>query len=122
MPPSPFPLSKFCRRRYRKVKNMANCETCKKAQNAPESVPYIVHEASMARMERHIKRLWIAVIVSVCLLFASNAGWLFCWMQYDYSSEETIYQQDGEGTNIIGESNEVDNYGAESDSSEAQTN
>ena len=100
---------------------MANCETCKKVQNAPESIPYIVHEASMARMERHIKRLWIAVIVSVCLLFASNAGWLFCWMQYDYSSEETIYQQDGEGTNIIGDSNEVDSYGAENDNSEAQT-
>ena len=55
---------------------MANCETCKKVQNAPESVPYIVHEASMARMERQIKRLWIAVIVAVCLLFASNTGWL----------------------------------------------
>ena len=38
----------------------------------------------------------------------------------NYSSKETIYQQDGEGTNIIGDSNEVDNYGAESDNSEAQ--
>ena len=99
---------------------MANCETCKNAKSAPENVPYIVHEASMARMERQIKRLWIAVIVAVCLLFASNAGWLYAWMQYNYSSEETIYQQDGEGTNIIGYSNEVDNYGAESDNSEAQ--
>ena len=100
---------------------MANCETCKKAQNAPENVPYIVHESSMARMERHIKRLWIAVIVAVCLLFASNAAWLYAWFQYDYSIEETIYQQDGKGTNIIGNSNEVGNYGSESDSSEAQT-
>lgn len=102
---------------------MANCETCKgKEAHAPESVPYIVHESSMARMERQVKRGWIALIVAVCLLFASNAAWLWCWMQYDYSSEETIYQQDGEGTNIIGDSNEVDNYGAESDNSEAQTN
>lgn len=100
---------------------MANCETCKKAQNAPENVPYIVHESSMARMERHIKRLWISVIVAVCLLFASNAAWLYAWCQYDYSSEETIYQQDGKGTNIIGNSNEVGNYGSESDSSEEQT-
>ena len=100
---------------------MANCESCKKNQSAPENVPYIVHESSMARMERHIKRLWIAVIVAVCLLFASNAVWLYAWCQYDYSSEETIYQQDGKGTNIIGNSNEVGNYGSESDSSEAQT-
>jgi hypothetical protein len=100
---------------------MANCETCKgKDANAPESVPYIVHESSMARMERQVKRGWIALIVAVCLLFASNAAWLYAWMQYDYSSEEIVYQQDGEGTNIIGDSNEVDNYGAESDNSEAQ--
>ena len=100
---------------------MANCETCKgKEAHAPESVPYIVHESSMARMERQVKRGWIALIVAVCLLFASNATWLYAWMQYDYSSEEIVYQQDGEGTNIIGDSNEVDNYGAESDNSEAQ--
>jgi hypothetical protein len=102
---------------------MANCETCKgKEAHAPESVPYIVHESSMARMERQIKRLWIAVIVAVVLLFTSSAIFTWAWMQYDYSSEEIVYQQDGEGTNIIGDSNEVDNYGAESDNSEAQTN
>lgn len=98
---------------------MANCETCK-SKNAPESVPYIVHESSMARMERQVKRGWIALIVSVSLLFASNVLWLVAWNSYDYSSEEIIYQHDGEGTNIIGDSNEVDNYGAESDNSEAQ--
>lgn len=102
---------------------MANCETCKgKDTHAPASVPYIVHESSMARMERQIKRLWISAIVSVVLLFASSAIFTWAWMQYDYSSEEIVYQQDGEGTNIIGDSNEVDNYGAESDNSEAQTN
>ena len=76
---------------------MANCETCKKAQNAPESVPYIAHESSMARMERQIKRLWIAVIVAVCLLFASNAGWLI----YESQFETITYEQDGEGINNV---------------------
>lgn len=102
---------------------MANCENCKgKEAHAPESVPYIVHESSMARMERQVKRGWIALIVAVCLLFASNAAWLYVWMQYDYSSEEIVYQQDGEGTNIIGDSNEVDNYGAESYDTKTETN
>ena len=55
---------------------MANCETCKKAQNAPENVPYIVHESSMARMERQIKRLWITVLVLIFLLVGTNAAWL----------------------------------------------
>ena len=53
---------------------MANCETCKKAQNAPESVPYIVHEASMARMERQIKRLWITVLVLIVMLVTTNGA------------------------------------------------
>ena len=76
---------------------MANCETCKKVQSAPENVPYIVHEASMARMERQIKRLCIAVIVSVCLLFASNAGWLI----YESQFSKISYEQDGEGINNV---------------------
>ena len=57
---------------------MANCETCKKAQNAPESVPYIVHEASMARMERQTKRLWLTVIVLIVMLVATNGAWIWC--------------------------------------------
>ena len=56
---------------------MANCETYKKAQNAPEIVPYIVHEASMARMERNIKRLWITVIVLIVMLVATNGAWIW---------------------------------------------
>lgn len=91
---------------------MANCETCKKFQNSPENVPYIVHESSMSRMERHIKRLWIAVIVSVFLLFASNAGWLI----YESHFETFYYEQDGEGINNVnlGEQGDLNN-GAESE-------
>ena len=107
------------------VKFMANCENCKgKDAHAPESVPYIVHESSMARMERQIKRLWIALLVAVCLLFASNSGWLFCWMQYDYSSDEIVVEQDaqdGGNANYIGNDGDIVNGLPESDSSEAQT-
>ena len=60
---------------------MANCETCKKAQNAPESVPYIVHEASMARMERQIKRLWITVLVLTVMLVATNGAWIWYYKE-----------------------------------------
>ena len=71
-----LPLSpvKTWRLRHREGKDMANCETCKKVQNAPESVPYIVHEASMARMERQIKRLWITVLVLIVMLVATNGA------------------------------------------------
>ena len=95
---------------------MANCETCKgKEAHAPESVPYIVHESSMARMERQIKRLWIALIVCIALIFASNAGWLIYESQYETLEYSYDYQQDGQGTNIIGNGNDVNN-GAETES------
>ena len=98
---------------------MANCETCKKVQNSPENVPYIVHESSMARMERHIKRLWIAVIIAVCLLFASNAG----WMIYESQFVTISYEQDGEGINNanLGEQGDLNN-GATSEVQEEETN
>ena len=102
------------------------CETCNgKNTQAPESVPYIVHESSMARMERQIKRLWIALIVSVALLFASSAMFTYAWLQYDYSSEEIIVEQDaqdGGNANYIGNDGDIVNGLPESDSTEAETN
>lgn len=99
---------------------MANCETCKgKDAHAPESVPYIVHESSMARMERQVKRGWIALIVAVCLLFASNAAWLYAWCQYDYSSEEIVTVDGKDGVaNYIGNDGDIANgedYGSETE-------
>ena len=71
------------------------------------SVPYIVYESALARSERHLKRLVIALVIAIVLIFASNAAWLWAWVQYDYSGEETVYTQDGEGINIIGDENLV---------------
>ena len=70
------------------------------------SVPYIVHESAQARHERNTKRLVIALVITILLMFASNALWLWAWMQYDYVSEtnDLTYTQDGNGTNLIGAS------------------
>ena len=87
---------------------MANCETCKK----PESVPYIAHELSVARMDRQIKRGWIALIFAICLLFVSNAAWLYAWMQYDYTSEEVVVDVNSNGgvnANYIGNDGDIVN-------------
>lgn len=78
------------------------------------NVPYIVYEGSQARQERTVKKLIMIIVISIILLFASNAMWLYAWMQYDYSSQETVYTQDGRGINIIGDLNEV-SHGTESD-------
>jgi hypothetical protein len=94
-------------------------KTCKTEENSNVIVPYVVHEATVARQERHIKRLWIALIVAISMLFASFG--LFVWYEsqfetIDYSYD---YSQDGEGTNIIGNNNEVDNGAKAEDKSES---
>lgn len=78
------------------------------------NVPYIAHEAEVARLERTISRLARIIIICVALIFASNALWLYFWNQYEYVGEETSVTQDGLGVNIIGAYNEV-NDGSESD-------
>jgi len=71
-----------------------------KPDKTPENVPYIVHEAEMARQERHIKRLWIALIVAIAACVAITGGFLWYLNQYDFTS----YEQDGQSVNIIGNS------------------
>lgn len=87
-------------------------------ENEQMTVPYIVHESAMARSERHIKRLVIALVISVVMMLLSNLAWLYMWNSYEYVGDsEVTYSQDGEGVNIIGDRN---NYGTEDSSEENQ--
>lgn len=72
-------------------------------EHRPDAVPYIVFEGEMARHERYVRRMWIALIIAV-LCIALVTG-IFVWYlnQYDFCS----YEQDGEGVNIIGDRNGV---------------
>ena len=93
---------------------MASCGDCKKEHNASESVPYIVHEASMARMERQAKRLWITVLALIVILVATNGAWI--WYESQFSDIVTTIEaeQDGSGLNIVS-GGDLD-YGAEGES------
>ena len=89
---------------------MANCETCKKAQSAPENVPYITHESSMARMERQIKRLWITILVLIFLLVGTNGAWLWWSNQWEtVESWEITQENDGGYNNYIGNDGDIVN-------------
>ena len=92
---------------------MENCENCKvKSCKEPESVPFFAHEASMARMERQAKRLWIAVLLLIVLIVGTNGAWI--WHESQFSDIEATIEaeQDGSGVNIVSGGN-LD-YGAES--------
>ncbi len=89
--------------------------------NNNSAVPYFVYEGEQARNERTIKRLVIALIVAVALIFASNVVWIVAWCQYDYSSE--VIELDGgsgENANYIG--NDGDIYNGTDKGYETDTN
>jgi hypothetical protein len=97
---------------------MKTCNNCNSSKDVAElrdmpPIPFAAHEAEVSRQERQIKRMWIALIVLIGLLFISNMAWLIYESQFETISYD--YTQDGEGTNIIGDSNEVNN-GAEIES------
>ena len=101
---------------------MANCKNCKDNEQIPE---HSKEELAFAFIERTVKRQWIALIIALCMLFASNAAWLWAWMQYDYTSEEIIVEQDaqdGGNANYIGNDGDIVNGLPESDTEETGEN
>lgn len=49
-----------------------------------KDVPYIVHENAMARLERTIEKLWVALLIVFVLFIGSN----MCWMYYENQFED----------------------------------
>lgn len=84
-------------------------------------VPFAAHEAEVARQERHIKRMWIALIVAISLMFLTNMMWVGVFNSYDYSSEEIIVDAEDNGNaNYIGQDGNI--YNGEDNSAETQEN
>ena len=82
---------------------MENCENCKaKTCKEPESVPYIAHEAAMARMERQIKRLWITVLVLIVMLVSTNGAWIWYEGQMGTIYQEVTQEADTGTNNFVG--------------------
>lgn len=74
------------------------------------TVPYIVYEGELARQERKENRLIVVIVLTIILLFASNAAWLYAWMQYDYTSEESVSIKGADGiANYIGKNGDIIN-------------
>lgn len=74
------------------------------------TVPYIVHEAAQAGSERIIKRLIIALIITIILLFVTNAAWLFTVSQYEITgSEVTVDTEGSENANYVGQDGDIYN-------------
>ena len=87
---------------------MANCNNncnCKKDEKIPQKVQ---DDFAYVCMSRTLNKLIAIVIVCICLLFASNAAWLYAWMQYDYESYEITADGDS-NANYIGQDGNIYN-------------
>ena len=95
------------------------CEKCKTSHEEPVSVPYVVHEAAMARAERTAKRLWITNLILIFLFVGAIMSFAYYESQFE-DVVTTTYEADamdggnavinGEGSvNINGESESNNN-------------
>lgn len=85
------------------------------------TVPYLVYESTIARLERTIRRLIIVVILAVILLAATNALWLYEWTQYDYSSVEINTEDGGDSSYLKAGANGIINNVKNSSQDENET-
>lgn len=88
---------------------MPDCKTCKENRQNVEPVPYIVHESAMARMERTIKKLWIALILVICLLVATNGIWIWYESQWEVVETEITQETERGYNNYIGNDGDIYN-------------
>ena len=100
------------------------CDGCKNEDlmNGYEmlTIPYVAHQSAAARQERQIRRMWIALIVAIALMFFTNMIWVGVFSSYDYSSEEIIVDAEDDGdANYIGQDGNI--YNGEDNSEETQT-
>lgn len=55
-----------------------------------KDVSYLVFESTMARFERTVSRLWVALIITIFLLVATNIAWI----SYEQQFEDVSITQD----------------------------
>ena len=82
----------------------------------PQDITFYTFEAVMAREERHIRRLIIALVIAIIGIVVCNMAWLYAWMQFDYVAEgesvETSVELDGStggNANYIGDRGIINN-------------
>ena len=66
-------------------------------RNDMPDIPFYGFEAEMVRYERIIKRLLIALVVSIALIFISNMAWLWFFNQFDIIGDTVQLESHEEG-------------------------
>lgn len=84
-----------------------DCNTCSESRGT--SIPYIAYESAMARGERHLRRVVMALVVAIIGIVLSNVIWLIAWSQYDYIGESCVVDAVNGVANYIGNDGDIVN-------------
>ena len=78
------------------------------------TIPYFVHEGSMARAERTIKRLFVLCIILIAVLVITNGAWIWYENQFEdvVTTEVSQEAEWDSGDVIINGTGEVNTYGS----------
>jgi hypothetical protein len=93
---------------------------CNNCGMQPEvaDVPFVVYQATAARQERQIRRMWIVILLLICALIGTNLSWIIYNSQFEVV-EETIetnvaQENDNGDNNYIGNDGDI-TYGEAED-------
>lgn len=87
------------------------CNKCG-TENKNSNVPFVVYQATAARQERQIRRMWIVVLVLIVALIVSNLAWIVYESSFEekITTEEIIIDADNNGNaNYIGQDGNIYN-------------
>lgn len=100
-------------------KKCNNCGTV----NGIADIPFVVYQATAARQERQIRRMWIVILFLICALIGTNIAWVVYENSFKdvVTSEEIIVDAQENGiANYIGQDGNI--YNGEDNNKESNQN
>ena len=87
------------------------CNNCG-AGSGVAYIPFVVYQATAARQERQIRRMWIVILFLICALIGTNIAWVIYENSFEdvVTSEEIIVDAQENGiANYIGQDGNIYN-------------
>lgn len=81
--------------------NTKNIHDNKRAIDELKNYTFNAFESAITRYEKIIHRLIVVVVLSLVMLFISNAVWIYAWKQLDFADSTIINNTEGT-TSFVG--------------------
>jgi ABC-type phosphate transport system permease subunit len=75
------------------------CNGCS-IENKGTNIPFVVYQATAARQERQIRRMWIVVLLLICALIGTNLAWIIYNSQFEIVEESVMVEQENDNGDI----------------------